>query len=69
MSITQKEEILVGADLARLTEDHEDLTEEELEALEDAEDLAIAKERYATMDRSELIVAGTARAATEGTVV
>lgn len=45
-----------------------ELTEEEWEALEDAEDLAIAKERYASMDRSQLIPAGMARSIEEGSL-
>jgi hypothetical protein len=64
---TTNEQIFVQPDLTSRIATPQDLTEEELEALEDAEDLAIAQERYATMDRSQLIPAGTARSAEQGT--
>ncbi len=63
MTIIVNDHAITEPDLAPLANDFQDLTEEELEALEDAEDLAIAKERYATMDRSKIIPAGTARSA------
>ena len=67
MPTTTTEKMLMTPELAPLAENPETLTEEELEALEDAEDLAIAKERCATMDRSQLIPAGTARSTKQRT--
>jgi len=55
MSSTTTEETIAPSTVIPLQMASEELTEEELEALEDAEDLAVAKERYASMDRSQLV--------------
>lgn len=68
LKVSMNQETFVKPDLESPKANAEELTEEEWEALEDAEDLAIAKERYASMDRSQLIPAGMARSIEEGSL-